>query len=434
MRSDPASAAALAAMAVCVVQVASACGGAGSREIRIGMITACDGPFGVFSEATTAGAELPFLARGATLHGRKASQGITSARVAGKRVSFVRACQGGSFASMIAAARRLVERDGVDAVVGPLAVPYATALRRYAERRPETVFSIALSGEQGVTLKRPGANVFRFNQAEATWMAGLAAYAYRTLGWRTAATIGEDNPSGWSETAGFVAEFCALGGKIVKRIWSPFFSSDLSRLVPEIPAGADGVLLGDGSQAVDSFLDAYRKRHPDIGRHVLTGAFSLFFVHLDDRVRGLVVGTPFLPGSGYPPWRRYAAAITKSFPGLAGPSGFDLSYYDATEPLLEALEAVRGDLSDGGRRFRQALQELRFDAPNGPIHLDRNRQAVGPNFLLRIEMSGGKFRAVPFRVVPNVEQTFGGYFSGSSPEPSRTQPACVRRPPPVWAR
>lgn len=37
--------------------------------------------------------------------------------------------------------------------------------------------------------------------------------------------------------------------------------------------------------------------------------------------------------------------VRENLPRLPGPGGFDLSYYDATEPLLEALEQVHGDLS-----------------------------------------------------------------------------------------
>jgi hypothetical protein len=36
-------------------------------------------------------------------------------------------------------------------------------------------------------------------------------------------------------------------------------------------------------------------------------------------------------------------------------------------------------------------------------------------------------------VVPNVDQTFGGYFSGSDPLPSKTAPACRHGTPPPRA-
>ena len=47
----------------------------------------------------------------------------------------------------------------------------------------------------------------------------MSTYAYRELGWRTAVVIADEqfNPFNWSQVAGFIAEFCSLGGTIAKR-------------------------------------------------------------------------------------------------------------------------------------------------------------------------------------------------------------------------
>jgi branched-chain amino acid transport system substrate-binding protein len=425
----------LAGVAAALAVLAAGCGGLSAAPIRIGVLTDCHGAFSSFYDSTVAGAELPLLERGAKLRGKRPSDGVEGASVAGKPVELVIGCEGGTFGTMLAEARRLVEQVGVDVVVGPLAVPYGLVLGEYARRQPSTVFSIAVSGEPATTLRQRAPNVFRFGLDDAQSMAGLGSYAYHELGWRTAAVIGEDDPFGWSEVSGFVAEFCSLGGKIAKRIWSPSFSSNLSRLVGEIPPGADGVLLGDGSQAVNSFFDAYGKPHPDLARHVVVGDFVLFLATLDQRLAGVVAGGPFPVERTAPAWTRYVREFKRWFPGVLGVTGFDLGYYSATEPVLEALEQVHGDISDGERKLMAALAKIRLDAPNGPIRLDRNHQAIGPNFLVRVEKdAAGRFGVRTFRVVPNVEESFNGYFTSTTPEPSRTQPACVKREPPPWAR
>jgi hypothetical protein len=68
-------------------------------------------------------------------------------------------------------------------------------------------------------------------------------------------------------------------------------------------------------------------------------------------------------------------------------------------------------------RKPEELARVRFDLPSSPVRLDRNRQAVRNMYLKRIDYEGGKrvFRLV--RVVPEVEQTFGGS------SPSRRRPA-----------
>ena len=56
------------------------------------------------------------------------------------------------------------------------------------------------------------------------------------------------------------------------------------------------------------------------------------------------------------------------------------------EAVLQALEAVDGDLSDGQRRFQAALAEVELDIPTlGHIRLDERRQAIGPNYLIQYQ-------------------------------------------------
>ena len=93
---------------------------------------------------------------------------------------------------------------------------------------------------------------------------------------------------------------------------------------------------------------------------------------------------------------------------------------------------ARGDLSAPNFTFACGLE---LDSPTGRIHLDRDRQAVVSNYLSRVVTDAkGKLMIRTLRVVPNVEQTFGGYFGARSAAPSRTDPLCRRAAPPPWAR
>ena len=37
-----------------------------------------------------------------------------------------------------------------------------------------------------------------------------------------------------------------------------------------------------------------------------------------------------------------------------------------------------------------------------------------------------------FRRIPDVDQTFGGFFSAEQPAPDRSNPKCEKRTPPPW--
>ena len=111
-----------------------------------------------------------------------------------------------------------------------------------------------------------------------------------------------------------------------------------------------------------------------------------------------------------------------------------LDFFDSVEPAVEALEQVHGDLSRGERRLMDALARLKFDSPEGPRRLDSNHQAIGVIYLGKmVRDEKGKLTVRTIRVVPNVDQSFGGYFSGTTAV-SRTQPSCKRGHVPSWAR
>jgi branched-chain amino acid transport system substrate-binding protein len=75
---------------------------------------------------------------------------------------------------------------------------------------------------------------------------------------------------------------------------------------------------------------------------------------------------------------------------------------------LLALDQVGGDVSDGGKKLREALSKLSFDTPTGKVSLDKNRNAVADIFLTEVtEGSDGNLLNKLVKVVPQVNQTLG---------------------------
>jgi branched-chain amino acid transport system substrate-binding protein len=415
-----------------LVAIVSGCGRTTTETIRIGVLADCESRlFAPDYEKEIAGAELPLLRRGAMLRSSRPSEGVTSATVAGKRVELVVGCvREFSRASTLAALRLLVERDRVDVVVGPNGPADGLVVRDYANRRPGVTFVYA-GFDGSATLVAPAPNVFRFRVTMAQWGAGLGAYAYDVLGWRNAVTIGNIEPG----PAGFIAEFCSLGGNIVKRLWQD--SPDLGTLVAKIPkTGVDGVFLPTSLYGTKSFVAAWAKRHPDLGRWLVAGDGILTegLTGNDARLLGVVASNP-TPWAPTHAWTAFAAEFAKAFPELRDNLQPPLDFYNATEAVLEALEQAHGDLSHGERRLMDALAQLRFASPEGPRRLDKEHQAIGLIYLGKmVRAKNGKLSVRQFHVVRNVDQTFGGYFSGTTPAASLTQPKCKHGHPPSWAR
>jgi branched-chain amino acid transport system substrate-binding protein len=416
-----ASAAALAT----VVGLALAACGDGGRAIRIGVLADCTGGLGSFNELELAAARIPLLER--------------EGKVAGKRVELVTGCaESTTYSVLIAETRRLVEQERVDVLIGPPLDSDGLVLREIARRSPHVTFLLTLSRAQSTTLRAPAPNVFRFQPDGAQQSAGLGNYAYEQLGWRTAAVVGEDFVTSWERAAGFIAEFCGLGGRIAKRLFVPVGAAS-RELAAAIPPDVDGVAVLPAVAFVDwsPFVRAYALRRPPVARHLVLGPETLIIeanrAHLAQAARGAVAGgsEPYVAENTV--WLRVRRELGRWFPGVVPsasvPAEFPLAlaYRNAAEATLEALERVNGDLSRGEARFREALAGLALETPTGTIRLDSNRQAIASAYLTRVDLTpAAKPLLRTIRTVPNVEQTFNGYFSARTQPPSAVAPECKR--------
>jgi branched-chain amino acid transport system substrate-binding protein len=429
-----------ALVALCAaLALAPGCGAKGEEPFRVGLITDCYGIFSGIHEPTVASASLPLIERGAKHLGRRPSDGVSPVSVAGRRVELLVGCAEGT-SPALTEARRLVEEEGTDVLVGPLTAETGMALREYARRRPETTFIMMPSPAQELTLTDPVPNVFRFVSDASQSMAGLGSHAYDQLGWRTAVLVADDLPFGWQQAAGLTAEFCALGGRVVERLWIPPFT-DAADLVQLIPKDVDGLFLASGVAPLVTFLERYSKSHPELSKKLVSNTILFYDPEILQRLapllRGVVVGG-WLPTEPTARVNSYVAGFARAFPALPAEVALNplaIPYRDGVEAALLALEEVDGEVGDDGEQYRQALAGITLDSPAGRIRLDENRQAVAPMYLNRVDVpKGGTPRVRTIRVLRDVEQTYGGYFEAGDPPPSRTAPACRSSKPPPWAR
>lgn len=423
---------------------AAGCGG-GGPPVRIGLLAECTGALAAFGDLELSAAELPLLARGGRLTDGRPSGGVTGSRVGGKRVELVLGCgEWSTYRVLIAEARRLLEREHVDVLISAGGDSDGVVFRELAHHHPGVAFMLSLSRAQQSTLRRPAPNLFRFQADGAQEAAGLGSYAYHKLGWRTAAVVADDTSTAWDRVAGFVAEFCALGGRVVSRSWTPGGAPLPESLAAKV-SRADGVALLPGPAFLDwsGFARGYARIHPDLAQHLILGPETLILpAHRSTAARFApgVVAADYAPyNSQNAAWLRLQRESRRWFPGLpalTSPAEVPLAsaFYNAMEATLQGLEDVRGVLSDGERRFMRTLAQLELDSPAGPIRLDARRQAIAPTYLNQVQRGGNGAAVVrTLHVLPNVEQTFNGYFTPSTPAPTQTAPACHRARPPAWA-
>jgi branched-chain amino acid transport system substrate-binding protein len=418
-------------------------GGAATGEaIKIGIFANNECPFAPFEGQTWGGAMLPLINRGATPVSGDPTDGVDNAVIAGHPIELV---YGGSDATpdkAVEEARRLVEQEKVDILIGPLSGSEGIAVANYSKEQPGVTFVNGISGAQDTTLKVRSPNFFRFHNDGTQWTAGLGDYAYNTLGWRNVVTIGDDYDFPYSQIAGFVAEFCSIGGNVSKRLWPALGEEDYSSFITQIPEDVDGFFMGVGGTGTVAFVKQYEQLRGNLSDRIMGGIFMtdpVILKELGDQVVGVVTAGMTAGDSQESSYLDYANGLGEAYPDLKGTASsvFAYGYYTAMEAVAQGLEQVDGDLSGNHEALNDALANLQLDAPLGTIKLDENRQAIMDNFLQQI-VKDNNGDGVPdvktIKTIPQVDQTFAGAFSPETPSPDRTNPPCKTGTPPPWTK
>jgi branched-chain amino acid transport system substrate-binding protein len=418
-------------------------GGGGTGEaIKIGIFSNNEGAFAPFEGQTWGGAMLPLINRGATAVSGDPTEGVKGAVIAGHPIEIVYGGSDSTPDKAVEEARRLVEQEKVDILVGPLSGSEGIAVANYSKEQPGVTFVNGISGAQDTTLKVRSPNFFRFHNDGTQWTAGLGDYAYNELGWRNVVTIGDDYDFPYSQIAGFVAEFCSIGGKVTERLWPPLGEEDYSSYITQIPENVDGFFMGVGGTGTVAFVKQYGQLRGNLSDKIMGGIFMtdpVILKELGDQVVGVVTAGMTAGDSQESSYLDYSSALDTAYPDLKGTASsvFAYGYYTAMEAIAQGLEQVEGDLSDGHSAFNDALSNLELDAPLGTIKLDENRQAIMDNFLQQIvaDQTGDDVPDVKtIKTIPQVDQTFAGFFSPETPSPDRTNPECKTADPPPWTK
>lgn len=367
--------------------------------VTIGGLATLEGPFAVPGQDGLRGMELAIAEFGG--------------EVAGKRIELI--TEGSDATPQVARdkARKLIEQDKVDFMVGPLSGDEGLAIRDYAKTVPDKTFINGSSASQDTTLRDPAPNFFRFSTDGVQWMAGLGTYAFTEKGYKRVAVVAEDYSFPYSQVGGFLTEFCQAGGHVAQKFWVPLGTKDYSSVVTAMPTDIDAVYVALGGADAINFLQAYDQfggQAPLIGGSITVDQSVLSAKGtIQQRVVGVPSSGPIADDNDAPAWQTFVADYREMFPdGLQSPSLFAYGYYVDTKASLLALQQVNGDLSGGQQKFREALAAVRFDTPTGPVALDHNRQAIANIFVTEVAQNDdGTLYNKLVKVVDNVDQTLG---------------------------
>lgn len=410
----------LAATALTIVLVAGAAPTQAQEKLRIGVLATLEGALTTLGEDGLRGVEIAL---------RQANR-----KAGGRDIEIITVSTNASPDSAIRGIRKLVEQDRVPLVIGPVSGSEGIAIRDYAKTQPGVTIINGTSAAMETTYVTPAENFFRFNTNGAQWMVGVGEYIYNVKKYRKIAALAEDYSFPYTQLFGLTLEFCQLGGQITERLWVPLGTKDFASIIAKLPDDVDAIYLGLGGGDSVNFLNQYTQaggKAKMIGGSIMVDQTVLSSKGAAKRALiGTPTGGPQADAWVDPKWQAWVKTYQDAFPAdkrFTSPSLTGTNYYNATNAMFAALNAVNGDLSDGHKKLRATLSSMVIDAPNGKIRLDEKRQAIASNFITEVvEAPNGDLTNKMIKVIPDVRQTLGFDEAAFAKLglPSRTNPEC----------
>jgi branched-chain amino acid transport system substrate-binding protein len=428
----------IAAAAAVSVWAAGSLAASQAKVVKVAIMTDCKGAFAFGYDLDIGGAQAAFAAYagGTPKNKNKPSAGMTGIHVGNTQVKIVGyGCGNDTVPLAVTETKRLMEKLGADVMVGPLSGDEAVYVANYAKAHPTKTFIIGTAGSQDPTMQIAPKNMFRYHGDGAQWNAGIGEIAYKKLGWRKAAIIEDDYSFGWTSAAGMIADFCAVGGDIVKRVFPPLNTTDYAPFVRQLPppSQVDGYFSTVGGSGTSPMLKAYEQAFGKLDPKQWIGNLFFTFLGADKTVGPKVIGS-YVGGFGTaaglktPQADAYRKKLSAVYPKLPTDDGFVYNYYNAGWALVQGLTKSHGATGAALQAAMPKTLKPGFQVSSGGVlRLDSRRQAVQDQYEIQmIKKSDGSAAPEVVAFVPNVDQSFGGLFKPSDPPPGRTQPPCVK--------
>ncbi|HSL31940.1 MAG TPA: branched-chain amino acid ABC transporter substrate-binding protein [Anaerolineales bacterium] len=207
-----------------------------------------------------------------------------------------------------------------------------------------------------------------------------AEFAYNELGLRSAATIHDGSPYAESLQRVFAEVFAELGGTVTAQEAINVGDTDMKPVLTSIATGAPELIYFPIFEPEGPLVASQAKEVPGLEETILMGADGLFADTFPEATGSAAVGMylsgPYVDvndadyGGFLEQWESQIGGVP--------PSGFHAHAYDATNILLNAIEAVAIQDADGTLLIpRQALRDWiysleGYDGLTGNLTCDEN--------------------------------------------------------------
>ena len=396
------------------------------------VVAAGTGPLGAAPlEPIKIGVILPLTGRVAQngrdlLNGLQLGLAEAGGKAAGREIRLLVEEDQGLPAQSLTKARKLVELDHVDLLMGPLSANAGYVVRDYVDQQKIPAVFPNVAGDD-ITQRSHTPWIVRTGWTSSQPNHPFGEYAAKVLHYKRMVTIANDFAFGWESVGGFQRTFEQAGGRVVAHIWPPLSAPDYSPYLGRIPQNVDAVYAEFAGGDALHFLQQYREfglrgRMPLIGGGTLTDESVLF--EEGDLAAGVITPLFYSPALNTQANRDFVRAYVRAYGRV--PSYYSEAAFTAVQFVVRGIAAIGGHV-ERRQALASAMRAVVLpDAPRGPVRIDAWGNAIENIYIRRVEIVNGQPQNTVVYTYPNVSQ-----FWTFSPEAYLRAPVYSRDNPPA---
>jgi branched-chain amino acid transport system substrate-binding protein len=380
----------LVIVSFCLVTVLNDTAAAAAKKpIKIGLLTALSGGLAALGEDCRNGFMLYVKEKGSVF--------------AGHPIEVIIEDTTGVASVAVTKARKLIDKDGVDLLVGPLTGAEGYAVGDLVRKTKTIDFSTA--GSDALTKWDKSPYVLRNWVSSSGPSHPFADYAFNELGWRTVALCGTDYAYPHEGVGGFHYRFQELGGKVVKRVWTPPGAPDYGPYIPQLPKDVDGIFAVQAGGDAIRFVEAYAT-YGFKGKVPLAGHWNVTDEGIldaeGDNAIGIITTGHYAAKSDTPENKEFVKKYQAAYGGRM-PSMPSEGLYSVAQSIEATLQLV-GEAYKDPLKFAKAFRNIKIVSPRGTITVDDYNMVIQPTVIRKVEKVGGKLQNTPIHVIPDTSQ------------------------------
>ena len=317
-------------------------------------------------------------------------------QVAGRRLQLIVEDDATDPTTALEKARKLVERDKVKIIIGPLMGDAHLAIAPYIANKKVLI----------TTLYCGGIELAKYKQwlNYPTTLEGLCiplGYYAADAGYKTMAMITSDYAGGHGFMNGVRMGFESKGGKVIQEVFPPVGTADFGPYITSLkPADCVSYFVpntGESSRVIVQYKEFGIKMpllvttlDGDIPEHVMK--------ELGDKVIGLRGQASYIWQREDPVNKKWVQAMQKRFGRM--PGGIEQNSYALASVILAGLKATGG--SESFDKLWPVVVKMKMQTPQGPLSFTPEGVAITDGYIVEGKVIKGRYLWDPIKVYPQV--------------------------------